>query len=322
MNQIIVEVISNDPDIRHTYQTDYSDNSDSNDKIQKAVKKHFNDAKLFAKPFGYTAVKNGESILSRNNLYKLQLKDSKNLITYRILFNTKKGDKITQQFVVIFNDKKFEYNNIKDAYRQFKSLIESNTSIETPQSSDGNIVTDKDSSNKYQLFNSQYKSLKDIAENNGFTIKQHIENELVIYFKNTDTNDTILYQFSSNMKDYKIIFTPYRQEQITKTFTKIYQAYKYVSELLTSKKTKGDKSVKEPLVKDVKDEIKNVDKFDKLFDTIISYKESNDKGYTRLINFLTGELYKNKDIKSIIDLDYNGDTSQIKNIINNHFTKK
>ena len=114
----------------------------------------------------------------------------------------------------------------------------------------------------------------------------------------------------------------YSLEYVKKTFTKIYQAYKYVSELLTSKKVKGDKSVKEPLEKDVKDEIKDVDRFDKLFDTIVSYKQSNDKGYTRLINFLTGELYKNKDIKNIIDLDYNGDVAQIKNIINNHFTKK
>jgi ribosomal protein L17 len=319
MNQVIKDAVSNDINYNHKYVYALND-YDKNHKLEQMVKKHFDEAMLFASKFNYKKVK--ESIQSVHHVFRLQIQNDKNLISYDILHDVRKGDTKTVAYTILFNDEKFEYNNIKDAYKQFKTLVETDKSVETPQSSDGNIVTKRNSSDKIQVFNSQYNSLKGIAETNGYSIKRYTQNELVLYFKNAESKDSIIFEISPKTDVYNVKYSQKNSEQIDKNFTKLFQANKYVTELLTQSKVKGDKTVKEPLVKDVNDEIKNVDKFDKLFNTIVAYKETNDKGYTRLINFLTGELYKNKDIKSIIDLDYNGDTSQIKNIINNHFTKK
>ena len=316
---IIKEAVSNDVNLNHKYVYALND-YDKNHKLEEMVKKHFDEAMAFASKFNYTKVK--ESIQSVHHVFRLQIKNDTNLLSYDILHDVRKGDTKTVAYTILFNDEKFEYNNIKDAYKQFKTLVETDKSVETPQSSDGNIVTAKDSSDRIQVFNSQYNSLKSIAETNGYSIKKYTQNELVLYFKNDEFKDTILFEISQKSNVYNVKYSQKNSEQIDKKFTKLYQANKYVIELLTGEKVKGDKTVKEPLVKDVNAEIKKTDKYNKLFDTITAYKETNDKGYTRLINFLTSELYKNTDIKSIIDLDYNGDTSQIKNIINNHFTKK
>ena len=316
---IIKEAVSNDVNLNHKYVYALND-YDKNHKLEKMVKKHFDEAMLFASKYNYTKVK--ETIQSVHHVFRLQIKNDKNLLSYDILHDVQKGDTKTVAYTILFNDEKFEYNNIKDAYRQFTTLVETDKSVETPQSSDGNIVTDKDSSDKIQVFNSQYNSLKSIAETNGYSIKKYTQNEFILYFKNDEFKDTILFEISQKSNTYNVKYSQKNSEQIDKKFTKLYQANKYIIELLTGKKVKGDKTVKEPLVKDVNAEIKKTDKYSKLFDTITAYKDTNDKGYTRLINFLSSELYKNKDIKSIIDLDYNGDTSQIKNIINNHFTKK
>lgn len=333
MNHIVSEVVANHIDVNHKFRFALNDYP-VNHKLEKMVEKHFAEAMIFAKSFGYKKIK--ETIHSVHHVFRLQIKNTKNLISYDILHDVKKGDKSTGAYTILFNDEKFEYNNIKDAYRQFKSLVESNKSVETTntvsvdptisqsitQPSADKIASGRDSNNKQQIFASQFNALKQPAEANGYSIKQYTANQLVIYFKNADTKATILYEIAIKTDKYTVIYTPDGGDQITKTFKKIFQAYTYVSALLTRTKAKGDKTIKQPLAKDVKDEIKDVDRFDKLFDTIVAYKQSNDKGYTRLINFLTTELYKNKDIKNIIDLDYNGDMGQIKNIINNHFTKK
>lgn len=291
-----------------------------NPKLEEMIKKHFTEALKFAKKYEYHKVK--EIVKSQQHLFRLQLTDGKNLISYDILHDIKVGDKTNVAYTILFNERQFEYNNLKNAYTQLKSLIESNTSIETSQNSDGNIETPIDSTNISQVLKSQFNSLKEVASENNYTIK--------IY--NKDGKDNLL--FHNKTIDRTIVFglfvgtggTKFTIQDSSKTelkeFSKLFSAHKYLIELLTSKKLKSDKNPKEPLSKEVNSEIDSTPKFNKLFDTIVAYKDTNDKGYTRLINFLTGELYKNKDIKNLIDLNYNGDTSQIKNIINNHFTKK
>jgi hypothetical protein len=104
----------------HKYRYGFNDYED-NPKLDNMVKKHFINIVNIGTEFGWKKIK--EIVISRNHIFRLQLKKKDELISYDILHDVEKGNKHKVSYTILFNNRQFEYNNLKDCYNSLIKIL-------------------------------------------------------------------------------------------------------------------------------------------------------------------------------------------------------
>lgn len=240
---------------------------------------------------------------ARNQVYYLVFKKGKSKIVYDIL---RHGG---ENYNIIYDGRHFTYNNVKDSYKQFLNLISSKKSIESDKYS--NLVEKQKDYIEKLIEDKDYRVEVTKGRRDGNEIGQNFDYRIDV----VDSNDKNIISYSlfltSGKEKYSLTYLE-NDKTNYKDFTSMKQAFTKVVSLLSSNPIKKSKGVSDEVKTDVEGALNKDKKIENLLYVISQYKEGNDKGYLKLLNFLVKELYKNQEIKDMIDSEYNGDTDEIK----------